>query len=152
MISRLVGLGLGLGLFQMTTMIVMLIIMTILCRLKMQSEVRWHGGYHVQPGRRSKSSAKYPSSQRCSSDVATVGSNHTFVFYRILGNDLPPRHRPDQTILNVKFILQNEPDYPNMEKRWVLNRIINSTARAELMALLDEKGQVSLKMDRMYTI
>ncbi|KDE08285.1 hypothetical protein MVLG_01548 [Microbotryum lychnidis-dioicae p1A1 Lamole] len=35
----------------------------------------------------------------------------TLVLYRILGNDLPPRHSPGQTLRNVRFLLQYESDF-----------------------------------------
>lgn len=59
-----------------------------------------------------------------------------FVLYRILGNDLPPRHDEDQTYKNTKFILENEPDFPNCEKRWLLNRIVDPEKAAALRDLL----------------
>src|SRR5690606_32334685 len=33
----------------------------------------------------------------------------TFVLYRIIGNDLPPRHKRGQAIANLRFILEHEP-------------------------------------------
>ncbi|SCV68806.1 BQ2448_927 [Microbotryum intermedium] len=35
----------------------------------------------------------------------------TLVLYRILGNDLPPRHSPGQTLRNLRFLLQYESDF-----------------------------------------
>ncbi|GAA5878629.1 hypothetical protein JCM1840_003533 [Sporobolomyces johnsonii] len=35
----------------------------------------------------------------------------TLVMYRILGNDLPPRHSPGQTLRNLRFLLQHESDF-----------------------------------------
>jgi len=35
----------------------------------------------------------------------------TLVLYRILGNDLPPRHSPGQTLRNLRFLLQHESDF-----------------------------------------
>lgn len=65
----------------------------------------------------------------------------TFVFYRILGNDLPPRHGTGQTVKNVQFILEHEPEFPGCEKRWLLNRISDERQEAELRSLLDAHGQ-----------
>lgn len=35
----------------------------------------------------------------------------TLVMYRILGNDLPPRHSPGQTLRNLRFLLEHESDF-----------------------------------------
>ena len=41
----------------------------------------------------------------------------TFVLYRIIGNDLYPRHSKGQSLENVRFILENETNFENCEKR-----------------------------------
>ena len=64
-----------------------------------------------------------------------------FVLYRILGNDLPPRHEMGQTVKNLRFILENEPPLPNVDKRWVVNRIIDPDQEAAILALLEEHEQ-----------
>ncbi len=70
----------------------------------------------------------------------------TFVFYRIIGNDLYPRHEVGQSLRNVQFILEHEPAFPDCEKRWVVNRIIDREAEAAVLALLDREGQCYLHM------
>jgi alginate lyase len=65
----------------------------------------------------------------------------TFVLYRIIGNDLHPRHKKGQSRENVKFILDNEPALSNCEKRWVVNRIIDPDEEAAIIALLEERRQ-----------
>src|SRR6056297_44445 len=65
----------------------------------------------------------------------------TFALYRILGNDLPPRHDEGQTLTNLRFILENEPKFPNCEKRWVINRITDPEQERAIIAILDEFGQ-----------
>jgi len=69
-----------------------------------------------------------------------------FVLYRILGNDLPPRHRPGQTIDNLRFLLRHEPPLVGCEKRWVVNRIVDPAVEAELLAILAEAGQPVLRI------
>lgn len=64
----------------------------------------------------------------------------TFVFYRIIGNDLPPRHRSGQTRMNLAFILANEPDLPGCEKRFVVNRIVDPAEEEAVLALLKDAG------------
>lgn len=65
----------------------------------------------------------------------------TFVLYRVLGNDLPPRHEDGQTLHNLRFVLENEPNLPNCEKRWVINRIVNPEQERTTIALLEEFDQ-----------
>ncbi|KAI5479538.1 hypothetical protein MNV49_003480 [Pseudohyphozyma bogoriensis] len=38
----------------------------------------------------------------------------TLVLYRILGNDLPPRHSPGQTLRNLRFLLEHESDFSTL--------------------------------------
>lgn len=64
-----------------------------------------------------------------------------FILYRILGNDLPPRHALGQTYQNAKFILDNEPDFEGCEKRWVVNRIADPEQDQKIRRLLEEYGQ-----------
>lgn len=70
-----------------------------------------------------------------------AGRPDDFVLYRIIGNDLYPRHRKGQSRENVAFILENEPELENCEKRWVLNRIIDPFEREGIIALLKSHGQ-----------
>jgi glycosyltransferase involved in cell wall biosynthesis/Tfp pilus assembly protein PilF len=68
----------------------------------------------------------------------------TFVFYRILGNDLPPRHKKGQTLSNIKFILDHEPQHQNCEKRWVINRIVDREQEKAVIELLEQYNQTYL--------
>lgn len=65
-----------------------------------------------------------------------------FILLRAIGNDLPPRHVVGQSYANVKFILENEPDLPNLDKRWYLNRIVNKTEEERIVSLLDHHKQL----------
>lgn len=38
----------------------------------------------------------------------------TIILYRILGNDLPPRHSPGQLLRNLRFLLQHESDFSTL--------------------------------------
>lgn len=60
------------------------------------------------------------------------------VLWRILGNDIVPRHAPGQTYRNLEFILRNEADFPGCEKRFLLNRIMREDAFERLQSLLQE--------------
>ena len=68
----------------------------------------------------------------------------TFVLYRVIGNDLYPRHKKGQSRENVKFILDNEPALESCEKRWVVNRIIDAQEEAAIIAMLKEREQAYL--------
>ena len=65
----------------------------------------------------------------------------TFVLYRVLGNDLPPRHEVGQTLANLRFMLDHEPELGACEKRWIVNRIVDPAQEAAIIALLEERGQ-----------
>ncbi len=61
-----------------------------------------------------------------------------FLIIRILGNDHYPIHSKDQTLNNLKYILQNEPDFKNCRKCFVLNRIIDKKIEQDLIDLLEK--------------
>lgn len=64
-----------------------------------------------------------------------------FVLYRIIGNDLYPRHSLGMSRANVEFILQHEPPLAGCEKRWVVNRIVDRGEEQAIIDLLDRHGQ-----------
>ena len=64
-----------------------------------------------------------------------------FVLYRILGNDLFPRHRKGQTRTNLALILAHEPELEDCRKRWIVNRIIDPAEEALIIDLLERSGQ-----------
>lgn len=64
-----------------------------------------------------------------------------FVLYRIIGNDLEPRHARGQSRANLRFILENEPVLPGCEKRFIVNRIVNPEEHAAILGLLEDHGQ-----------
>lgn len=76
----------------------------------------------------------------------------TMVIYRILGNDLPPRHEVGQTLRNLRFMLSHEDGFSHfsspsfspynikIDKYYVLNRITNDTAVEAIMSLFAEFG------------
>ena len=63
------------------------------------------------------------------------------VLWRILGNDIVPRHAPGQTRQNLEFILRHEADFSGGEKRFLLNRIMDPAEVDKIRALL-ERWQV----------
>jgi hypothetical protein len=60
------------------------------------------------------------------------------VLYRIIGNDLPPRHKEGQTLSNLAFILKHEKPFPDTRKIFVLNRIVDPVNEAAIIRLLDQ--------------
>ncbi|MFM7087809.1 MAG: hypothetical protein ACKOXO_12595 [Cyanobium sp.] len=62
------------------------------------------------------------------------------ILYRILGNDLPPRYTPGQTLATLQFILEQEQELPGLEKRWLLNRIVDPRLQAELKRTIHSAG------------
>jgi hypothetical protein len=69
-----------------------------------------------------------------------------FVLYRVIGNDLVPRHSSGQSYNNVAFILKHEPAFPNCEKRWIVNRIADADQEAAIIKLLEEHDQPYLRI------
>ncbi|KAI2505538.1 hypothetical protein MHU86_8874 [Fragilaria crotonensis] len=63
------------------------------------------------------------------------------ILLRAIGNALPPRHDPEQAYENLKFTLENEYEFPYLEKMWVMNRIIDQTLLHRLEALLESHDQ-----------
>jgi hypothetical protein len=67
-------------------------------------------------------------------------AEHAYVLYRIIGNDLEPRHRKGQALANLQFILDNEPPLENCEKRFVVNRLVDREQEASIIRLLESSG------------
>jgi hypothetical protein len=65
----------------------------------------------------------------------------SFVLYRIIGNDLYPRHSLGMSRANVQFILEQEPPLTDCEKRWVVNRIVDPLEESAIIELLERHGQ-----------
>jgi len=70
----------------------------------------------------------------------------TIAVYRILGNDLWPRHGRGQTLAAVRFVLREEPRLEGLERRWVLNRIVSRRAERRLIDLLAAAGEPVLRL------
>ncbi len=70
----------------------------------------------------------------------------TFVLYRIIGNDLCPRHKKGQSRENLRFILENEPELENCEKRFIINRILDKEEEKAIIELLEDHKQPYLHL------
>lgn len=64
-----------------------------------------------------------------------------FILYRIIGNPLPPRHDSEDTYSLLRLILENEPDFPGCEKRWILNRFTDHALEERCGSLIESHGQ-----------
>lgn len=64
-----------------------------------------------------------------------------YIFYRILGNDIPLRHRKGQTLANLKIIFDREPVFKDVEKRWIINRIVDSREENKIIKFLEKHAQ-----------
>ena len=63
-----------------------------------------------------------------------------FLLCRTLGNDHYPRHADRQTLTNLRFILEHEPDFEGCRKFFIVNRIFDPLCEQELIAELDKHG------------
>ena len=73
-----------------------------------------------------------------SSDLSS--ETNDFVLFRIIGNDLYPRHRKGQSRDNLRFILENEQPLEYCQKKWVVNRIADPSEEEAIISLLKEFG------------
>eukprot|EP00127_Corallochytrium_limacisporum_P001388 Clim_evm10s55 gene=Clim_evmTU10s55 len=80
----------------------------------------------------------------CLSDIAR------FSYLRTVGNALPPRHDPRQSINNLQLALEREEvTKSDVIEFWVVNRIIDAEVEAELISILEkaEKSFAVLHFD-----
>ncbi|CAK4928726.1 unnamed protein product [Aphanomyces euteiches] len=78
-----------------------------------------------------------PLSSYVAATTGAAGDTSDVFFARIIGNALPPRHDPNRTLTNLKFILEREFQDPRVKKHWVLNRILDPHVEKQLMDLLN---------------
>ena len=60
--------------------------------------------------------------------------------WRILGNDMPPRDKPGRRLAVLEDMLRNEPEYPEAQKWFLLNRIVDPGWHAALCKVLNNFG------------
>ncbi len=64
--------------------------------------------------------------------------------WRILGNDLPPRHPDTQTETNLRFVLDNEFNFNDCRKRFLINRIYDND---KIQRIIDAAQTNSFSVD-----
>lgn len=67
--------------------------------------------------------------------------------YRILGNEVPGRHKQGQTLQNLQYMLEHEPELEGWRKRFVLNRMVNQTLERQVMDMLQGRGLDYLRIE-----
>lgn len=63
-----------------------------------------------------------------------------FAIARILGSDHFPRHGSNQTLTNLLFTLDHEPDFEGCVKFYVVNRIFDQKSEEAILDLLNSRG------------
>lgn len=63
--------------------------------------------------------------------------NNKYLMIRILGNDLDGLHGSHQTLENLAFTLENEYNFSNCKKMFVLNRIVSIEEKKKIINLLN---------------
>lgn len=73
--------------------------------------------------------------------AAGIPGFNSAVLYRIIGNDLWPRHKIGQSRENLAWILEHEPELPGCKKHWVVNRIVDPDEEKAILDLLESAKQ-----------
>jgi hypothetical protein len=71
---------------------------------------------------------------------ALANRQDDFVLYRIIGNDLPPRHEVGQSLRSLGFILENEHSFADCTKKFVVNRVLDPESEGRIIATLERHG------------
>lgn len=67
-------------------------------------------------------------------------SQNSYGLIRIIGNYIPRLHNGNNILENLIYIIKNEKEFPNTEKIWILNRIVDRTQRQLYIDLLEENN------------
>jgi hypothetical protein len=65
----------------------------------------------------------------------------SMILLRAIGNALPPRHSPRQTLDNLEFTLAHEKAFPNTTRHWFVNRIVDPKVREQLLCRLRKANE-----------
>lgn len=81
------------------------------------------------------------SSRRLSGPVQrSDGAEPTVTLARIIGNDLYPRHAEGQALVNLKTVLEQEPNSPGWQKLFVFNRCLEASMVDEAVRHVEAAG------------
>jgi len=120
-------------------------IILILFMIQCSNQSTWLGTWRDQTSKYqdNQNSGEMHKQQYQRSNRTSLETEHLpkIGIYRILGNDLPPRHSPLQTLSNLQFILENEQEFESCEKWWVLNRIVDQSVESNILRLLQKHNQ-----------
>ena len=74
--------------------------------------------------------------------------------FRILGNEMPPRDTVGSRLEVLEYILKNEPQFQNVEKWYLINRLQNIQFRRSVCELLDRYNAkyVTVLLNRKYVL
>lgn len=68
-------------------------------------------------------------------------------YFRILGNDLIPRHTKGQTLANLNYQLEHEMEFDDVEKIWIVNRIVDPDYEAAIVAALGDRRKFVISVN-----
>lgn len=69
-------------------------------------------------------------------------------YFRIIGNDLPPRHQEGQSLDNLRYQIAHEPEFDDVDKFWVVNRVVDNDARAAIKEELKDRSSYEIDINR----
>lgn len=91
---------------------------------------------HIESGPKFGNSGTGPHDTSNATFVVPMSRRKLIALYRILGNEMPQRHKLEQTFENLQFILDYEATPDDCLKIFVLNRLINRTFESALEKML----------------
>uniref|UniRef100_A0A8J9X2D6 Alginate lyase domain-containing protein n=1 Tax=Phaeodactylum tricornutum TaxID=2850 RepID=A0A8J9X2D6_PHATR len=65
----------------------------------------------------------------------------SMIFMRAVGNALPPRHSPEQTLESLDFVLAHEEKFQNTTTHWFLNRLIDLEVQEQVLRRLRKANE-----------
>ena len=115
-----------------------LLLLSVLIWLCLLVAVCLFWGSNVFYGQGSDDGAKSRQLGHWNIDTDTIRAKEPRVLiYRIIGNDLPPRHQPSQGIVNLNFVLRHEPSFPGTTKVFLLNRLVDQPMQQVYTRMLE---------------
>lgn len=69
-----------------------------------------------------------------------LNNKFKYSIFRILGNETPPRDDDDARLKSLQFILDNEPEFPNTIKCWIVNCIHDKIRRELICKMLSDRN------------